>query len=275
MVKATADHYEITASGIGAIGSADRSIFVVANPRTTYGTVGTNNAAILAAWGGWNTGLLAHAYGGTTTIDNVQGDFYTTGAGSSGYPSTSSSGTAVFSAIYASAAGTLTGGVTVNGRGTLASASLSGSWFSTPDDLNIGAAGTPATDDYAYPLDGDIGEVLIFDRALSASERRTVEEYLARHWSQVIAPSAPGTPTATAGSGQASVSWSAPSWDGGAAVSAYTVTSTPGNHICFTTSTSCTVTGLTPGTSYTFTVKAANSAGSGPSTDQSNAVSPS
>ncbi|MBL8929710.1 MAG: fibronectin type III domain-containing protein, partial [Kineosporiaceae bacterium] len=275
MAKATADHYEITASGIGAIGSADRSIFVVANPRTTYGTVGTNNAAILAAWGGWNTGLLAHAYGGTTTIDSVQGDFYTTGAGSSGYPATSASGTAVFSAIYASAAGTLTGGVTVNGRGALSSASLSGSWFSTPDDLNIGAAGTPATADYAYPLDGDIGEVLVFDRALNPSERRTVEEYLARHWSQTIAPAAPGTPTATAGSGQASVSWSAPSWNGGASVTGYTVTSTPGNKSCSTASTSCTVTGLTAGIGYTFTVSATNSAGAGPASAQSNTVSPS
>ena len=85
------------------------------------------------------------------------------------------------------------------------------------------------------------------------------------------APSAPVTPTgppgapqfasATAGNTDASVSWSPPSTDGGAAITKYTVTGTPGGATCTTSGTSCTVPGLTNGQSYTFTVVATNAAG--------------
>ena len=73
--------------------------------------------------------------------------------------------------------------------------------------------------------------------------------------------SVPGAPTAvsaTAGDGQATVSWNAPGSNGGAAISGYTVTSAPGAKTCTSTAvdTHCTVTGLTNGTPYTFTVTA-------------------
>lgn len=73
-------------------------------------------------------------------------------------------------------------------------------------------------------------------------------------------PSAPRTPTASAGNGQATVSWSTPTSNGGSAITGYTVTSSNGMS-CQTTGTSCTVTGLTPGTTYTFTVTATNAVG--------------
>ena len=94
----------------------------------------------------------------------------------------------------------------------------------------------------------------------------------------VAAATPPGAPTnvvATAGNASASVTWKAPANNGGAAITAYTVTSAPGAKTCSTNgATSCTVSGLTNGTAYTFTVKATNSAGTGPASAASNAVTP-
>jgi len=79
-----------------------------------------------------------------------------------------------------------------------------------------------------------------------------------------VVPSAPGTPTMTAGNGEILVSWTAPGDNGGLAISKYTVTSTPESKSCSPTGEelSCVVTGLTIGTKYTFTVSATNDAGS-------------
>jgi hypothetical protein len=99
--------------------------------------------------------------------------------------------------------------------------------------------------------------------------------------SQATAPGAPTGVTATAGNGQATVSWTAPSSTGGSAITSYTVTpyvgstaQTPVTVSGSPPATSTTVTGLTNGTSYTFTVSATNSAGAGPASSPSNSVTP-
>jgi len=69
------------------------------------------------------------------------------------------------------------------------------------------------------------------------------------------------------------VSWTAPSSDGGAAITGYKVTAAPGGATGTTTgATSVVVKGLTNGKPYTFTVTATNPAGTGTASAVSGAV---
>jgi len=88
-------------------------------------------------------------------------------------------------------------------------------------------------------------------------------------------PEAPTGVVATAGNGQATVSWKAPS-NGGDQIFDYTVTSDPSG---FTTvvnapATSARLTGLMNGVTYVFTVVARNDVGYGPASYPSNPVTP-
>ena len=74
-------------------------------------------------------------------------------------------------------------------------------------------------------------------------------------------PGAPTIGTATAGNGQATITFTAPASNGGSAITSYTATSTPGSitgTLNQAGSGTITVSGLTNGTAYTFTVKANN-----------------
>ncbi len=88
-------------------------------------------------------------------------------------------------------------------------------------------------------------------------------------------PGAPTIGTATKGNAQASVTFTAPVSTGGSAITGYTVTSNPGNFTGTGTSSPITVTGLTNGTAYTFTVVATNANGNSPASAASNSVTPS
>jgi hypothetical protein len=85
---------------------------------------------------------------------------------------------------------------------------------------------------------------------------------------------APTIGTATAGAGSASVTFTAPSNVGGGAITSYTVISSPGAITGTGASSPITVSGLTNGTAYTFTVVATNAYGSGPASAASNSVTP-
>ncbi|MBZ0092148.1 MAG: DUF1566 domain-containing protein [Sulfuricellaceae bacterium] len=89
-------------------------------------------------------------------------------------------------------------------------------------------------------------------------------------------PGAPTIGSATAGDARATVTFTAPTTNNGnSAITGYTVTSTPGNITAMGSSSPITVTRLTNGTSYTFTVTATNAVGTSSPSAASNAVTPS
>jgi uncharacterized protein (TIGR02145 family) len=88
---------------------------------------------------------------------------------------------------------------------------------------------------------------------------------------------APTIGAATPGTGQATITYTAPANNGGAAITSYTATSAPGGltgTLSQAGSGTITVTGLTNGTAYTFTVTATNAAGTSIASAASNAVTP-
>ena len=76
-------------------------------------------------------------------------------------------------------------------------------------------------------------------------------------------PVAPGQATevfGARGDRQVTVSWKAPAFTGGVPIASYLVTPSPSGAPCATSSTSCTIGGLTNGAPYTFTVTTTNTA---------------
>jgi hypothetical protein len=84
---------------------------------------------------------------------------------------------------------------------------------------------------------------------------------------------APTIGTATAGAVSASVAFTAPTYVG-SGITGYTATSSPGGITGTGASSPVTVSGLTAGTAYTFTVTATTAAGQGPASAASNSVTP-
>jgi protocatechuate 3,4-dioxygenase beta subunit len=116
-----------------------------------------------------------------------------------------------------------------------------------------------------------------FDQAsaivLTEADRKSLDRDVA-----LTSASVPGAPTAVKGvpgNARATVSWAAPASSGGAAITKYTVISSPSGKTCTTTGAlSCSVTGLVNGTSYTFKVTATSVAGTGAASAASAAVVP-
>ncbi len=90
----------------------------------------------------------------------------------------------------------------------------------------------------------------------------------------LLLPDPPTGVTATAGNGEATVSFNLPKSDGGNAITGYTVVSHPRGMKASGKQSPITVGGLANGKKYTFTVRATNSVGTGLDSQPSNCVTP-
>ncbi len=90
----------------------------------------------------------------------------------------------------------------------------------------------------------------------------------------IAVPGAPAGVSAVAGNGSVTISFVPPEDNGGSPITGYIVTSSPGGITATGTGNTIVVTGLNNGTSYRFTVRAENSAGSSPESTPSNVVIP-
>ena len=152
---------------------------------------------------------------------------------------------------------------------------------STRDQLGgtVPTANPPARTDAAMADNSTDGQLVLF----GGQATTTTSSTLGDTWTFYSAPDAPTGVTATAAGGQATVTFNAVPFygDGGYTITSYTVTSSPGSQTCTVTPTgtppatyNCTVTGLTNGTSYTFTVTSTNFQGTGLPSTPSTAVVP-
>jgi hypothetical protein len=87
-------------------------------------------------------------------------------------------------------------------------------------------------------------------------------------------PSKPNSVFAIAGPGEITVSWARPLDTGGSDIAYYVAESTPGGFVCVVEGQSCVITGLTNGTRYTFTVRAANDFGESDNSIASASIAP-
>ncbi|EPD85974.1 hypothetical protein HMPREF1207_02929 [Paenibacillus sp. HGH0039] len=87
-------------------------------------------------------------------------------------------------------------------------------------------------------------------------------------------PAAPTNVSAVAGNGEATVTFTAPTDNGGSAITGYEVTASSGNVVVTGAASPIVITGLRNGTSYTFTVKAINGVGKSVPSANTNAVIP-
>lgn len=114
----------------------------------------------------------------------------------------------------------------------------------------------------------------VISYASRADANRTPNRLLASADAPVAPPCAPSSVQVVASTQSVAVQWAEPASGNGASIS-FVVSASPGNATCSTTGTSCTVSGLSSGATYTFSVMAVNTAGqSTPTTISVTTVAP-
>ncbi|UUA74053.1 DUF4347 domain-containing protein [Cellvibrio sp. QJXJ] len=236
-------------------GSAITTYTATANPGGAFGTC-AGPAACTATVSGLNNGT---AYTFTVTATNAVGTSVASGASNSATPKANQ--TITFTNPGAQNFGTtptLSATTTSPLTVTFSSSTTGVCTITSGGALTFVTAGS-------CTIDADQAGDSATNAAPTVSRTFTVN---------AIVPDAPTIGTATAGNTQATVTFTAPASTGGAAITGYTVTANPGGFTGTGANSPITVTGLTNGVAYTFTVTATNSAGTGAASGASNSITP-
>ncbi len=295
--------------GIGASSVASNSVTPATVPGVpVIGTATGGDASATVTWtapasngGAAVTGYLISTYvGGTaeiaTTVGNVTSDTVTGLTNGTAYTFTVSAINAVGEGLPSSNSNSVTPatvpGVPVIGTATGGDASATVTWTAPASNgspitnyaITTYVGGTSGTTVTVGNVTGDTVTGLTNGTAytFTVSAINAVGEGLPSSNSNSVTPATvPGVPvigTATGGDASATVTWTAPASNGGAAVTGYLISTYVGGTAEIATTvgnvTSDTVTGLTNGTAYTFTVSAINAVGEGLPSSNSNSVTP-
>ncbi len=273
--------------------AATRDVVVVGNG-TVYATVPTTNvvyaitdATVLAPASrgvGVAPGALALAPDGTTLYVASAGDnsIYSISTGSFGAATLFAALGASPQTIAVSTDGaTLYAGTTASGLASLVAISTA-----TQQQTPIGSAPTGSTGTTAIGLKPDgtaiyagnsTGITVLTNSGTIATPLSglTSTALLSIALCRAVVPGAPTGTVATAGDTTAAITWTAPADTGGAQITSYTATATPGGAFCTTTgATTCTISGLRNTVAHTFRVAATTIAGTGAASAASVAVTP-
>jgi hypothetical protein len=143
------------------------------------------------------------------------------------------------------------------------------------NDSNIGGSATWSTNFEQVPIQlGNLKGTATVDWVLVRNYVYPEPAVSMGAETSVTVPTAPLSPVATPGNGQASVSFTPPLSNGGSLITGYTVTSHPGNIAAGGGASPIVVPGLTNGTGYSFTVTASNATGDSSPSAASNIVTP-
>jgi uncharacterized protein (TIGR02145 family) len=161
------------------------------------------------------------------------------------------------------------GNITSDGNGSITARGVCWATTTAPTTTNSLTTDATGTGSFVSNLSGLTPSVLYYIRAYATNSAGTAYGNEISFTTQLGAPT---NVVATAGNAQATVTFSAPA---GSGITGYTVTSTPGSITGTGSASPITVTGLTNGTAYTFTVIATNANGNSPASSASNSVIPS
>ncbi|ABM26496.1 Fibronectin, type III domain protein [Shewanella sp. W3-18-1] len=220
------------------------TVSYVAVPTITSATYNASTGALVVT----GTGFLSRA---GATNDIVANRFTFTGEGGSTYTLTDTANVEITSGTFFTLTLSATDRNTVN-------LLLNKNGTSSVDATTYNLA---AAEDWAAGADAAVSVADLTGNGITVSNAISV-------------PDAPTIGLAIAGEGQVSVAFTPPGNNGGSAITGYTVTSNPGGITGIGAGSPITVTGLTNGIAYTFTVIATNAVGNSIASAASNAVIP-
>jgi hypothetical protein len=241
---------------ITAGGGTKPVITVTPSAKADVGTIASEYSGLSTAPGTAAVDVSSHATGTTTTARSV----------ASGATAATSGSNELAVGMYVD-----------SGFGDTLSA---GSGFTQRANVSPASNMELLSEDQALPASGATPNATAGTGASTVWLMSTVVFNSANQSGQATVPGAPTNVTASAGDGNATVSWTAPS-NGGSPITSYTVTPYIGSSAQTATVvngtppvTNATVSGLTDGTAYTFTVTATNGVGTGPASAPSASVTP-